>query len=125
MKSIKTLGLITGITLAFTVLAGFPGGVKADDSIKGAGARALIARMASPASTQTVSKAMACPKCTSTWTAKVDATAKGTIKPSAVVEKHLCGGCDTKVSVAGQGKTAHTVAAHECDMALASCCATK
>jgi hypothetical protein len=82
-----------------------------------------------PASREKVapSKLMSCPKCKSEWTSHADYTARGVIKPVVWVEKHLCEGCETTITVAGVGKGKHSVAIHKCTTCGApneGCCST-
>ena len=69
-----------------------------------------------------------CSMCKDEYTARVEQTAKGMIKPSVLVEKHLCTGCETKTSKDGQGKVSREVVMHQCvsgDIKNTTCCAPK
>jgi|SRR6185437_241211 len=66
-----------------------------------------------------------CTMCKDQYTSRVDQTAKGVIKPTVLVAKHLCPGCETTVSLRGQGKAAQNLVTHTCTAKSASCCATE
>ena len=77
--------------------------------------------------------AMACPKCQDTWVAQADTNSKGlgarTLmgQTTKLVAQHLCPGCATAITVAGQGKAKYDVATHKCDSCGAAnlaCCGT-
>jgi hypothetical protein len=61
-------------------------------------------------------KPMACPKCTTEITSRVDASARGANKPVITVAKHMCGGCDTSIKTTGVGKLAKDSVMHACSM---------
>jgi hypothetical protein len=76
---------------------------------------------------------MACPKCKDAWVAQLDTNSKGSGartlmgQTTKLVAQHLCSGCATTITVAGQGKAKHDVAAHKCDScgsANLACCGT-
>jgi hypothetical protein len=72
-------------------------------------------------------KPMSCPKCKSAWTSHPDNSTRGAIKPTVWVEKHLCEGCETTITVAGVGKGKHSVPVHKCTTCGApneGCCST-
>lgn len=88
----------------------------------------LNARKASaPAATP----ALACSKCVDVLSGKLTPQAKGAETMTGtkqVTYAHGCGSCDTKLTVAGEGKAKHQVATHTCSMETAStagCCASK
>ena len=91
----------------------------------------LNERSASLGTTKAAAPAMTCPKCADVRTAKVSPQAKGSeimMGVKQVTYKHACLGCDTKLSVVGEGKAKHQVAAHKCTAetpANLACCATK
>ena len=73
---------------------------------------------------------MACPKCADVLTTEANRQAKGgqVLARTATqkVVKHTCTACDTKLTVAGEGKAKHTVATHKCAAEVpnpATCCA--
>jgi hypothetical protein len=86
-------------------------------------------RVSAATSTAVDDKTMACPKCRDEYVKRTDTTAKGVIKPTIWLANHLCGGCDTTISVQGFGKAKHDVATHTCTSCgaenLACCNATK
>lgn len=71
--------------------------------------------------------AMACATCKDDYIKRTDWTVKGTTKPTVIVAKHLCEGCDTSIAVAGVGKAKENVVTHKCSLdkaGKASCCLT-
>jgi hypothetical protein len=74
--------------------------------------------------------AMACPMCADVQTVKVSPQAKGAevlTGARQVAYIHACGGCETKITVAGEGKARHSVATHKCTADVANklaCCAS-
>jgi len=91
----------------------------------------LSERHATVTSTTAAAPAMACPKCADVQTAKASPQAKGAEVLDGAKQisyTHACTGCDTKLSVAGEGKAKQQVAAHTCTAETGSnlaCCATK
>ena len=91
----------------------------------------LNERQASVASSLAAAPAMACPKCADIRIAKISPQAKGAeilTGTKQVTYLHACTGCDTKLTLVGQGKAKHTVATHTCSMEAAStpgCCTSK
>lgn len=82
------------------------------DVITKGGASELIKKaepVSAPAST-----VMACPKCKSEFTVRTDTFARGSTKPTTIVEKHLCGKCATELTTTGTGKQAKQLALHTC-----------
>ena len=128
----KTIKLSVMLALAAILAVALEGRAQAGEepTSKGAGAAKLIGRdRAKPFTTgqNDATKPMSCPKCRSEWKSRIDYTARGATKPVVWVEKHLCDGCDTTISVAGHGKAKHDVVTHKCSAcgALdAACCAT-
>jgi hypothetical protein len=66
-----------------------------------------------------------CALCKDEYTTRVDQTAKGLVKPTVLISKHLCATCATTASVQGQGKAAQNVTEHKCTAEAAACCAPK
>ena len=93
--------------------------------------QALNERTAATAPVVSAVPAMSCPKCADVRTAKLSPQAKGAevlTGTRQVTYTHVCGGCETKLTIAGEGKTKHQVASHECAMApdsMPTCCASK
>jgi hypothetical protein len=83
------------------------------------------------ASAPAAAPAMACSKCADVRSVKLIPQAKGVeimTGTKQVTYSHGCGSCDTKLTVAGEGKAKHEVATHTCAMDIAStagCCASK
>ncbi len=84
---------------------------------KGSGAELLVAPVR-PALVSDVNAGKAapapCAKCKSEWSSHPDYTARGVIKPTVWVEKHLCEDCETTITTAGVGRRKHSVAVHKC-----------
>ena len=81
--------------------------------------------MSPAAGSPTAVRAMACPKCVTEYGSRVDASARGAVKPVLLVANHLCGGCDTTVKTTGVGKNTVAAVSHTCTMGdgqLAKCC---
>ena len=116
----KILTSLIGTTLAVAFAVWSP----ANTSAQVKGAQLLISQPVASA-TVAAAPAMACAKCTTEYTSRVDATARGAIKPVAIAAKHLCPTCNTGSKTVGTGKSATTVMNHDCTMGgakLASCC---
>jgi hypothetical protein len=93
--------------------------------------QALNERAASASIATAKVETMACPKCKDVAVTEVNRQAKGaeimTGAANKTVNKHTCGGCDTKLDVVGTGKGKTTVATHTCTAPVANnrtCCAT-
>jgi hypothetical protein len=70
----------------------------------------------------------ACAMCKYEVVTRVDSTARGAVKPTITVAKHLCPGCETTISTAGTGKASRDVVTHKCSAGgaeSATCCALK
>lgn len=106
------------LTLAVVSLAWIQVQAQSQSTSKGAGAAKLLELK--PVATTTLSarpaavSPKACPKCRSEWSSRTDYTARGALKPKVWVERHLCEGCETTISVVGQGKGKRDVAVHKC-----------
>jgi hypothetical protein len=91
----------------------------------------LNERHASVGTATAAAPAMACPKCADVQTTKVSPQAKGAeIMTGAkqVSFMHTCAGCETKLTVADEGKAKHQVATHKCAAETPSnsnCCASR
>src|SRR5204863_1457130 len=95
----------------------------------------LVERRATVSTSPAVAASMLCPKCKDAWVNQVDPTPKGAKvllsqgRPTNKVARHLCGGCETTISVVGLSKaTRHDVATHSCSSCGAvtlACCSTK
>jgi len=95
----------------------------------------LVERRATVNTAPAVAASMLCPKCKDAWVSQVDPTPKGAKvllsqgRPTNKVAKHLCGGCETTISVVGLSKAdRHNVATHTCSGCVAAtlaCCSTK
>jgi hypothetical protein len=107
MKTLQSI--IVGVSLAIALA--LVASAQADVKTKG-GAADLI-KKAEPVSAPATS-VMACPKCKSEFTVRTDGFARGTTKPTAIVEKHLCQKCGTALTTVGTGKQAKQLALHTC-----------
>lgn len=126
--SINSIARFSGFVIALALLAGTLGAASAADQIKG-GERQLnllgIKTKAVP--TESTYTPMSCPKCKDEYSKRVDWSARGINKPTVLVVKHLCAGCDTTITTEGHGKAKRDVVTHKCTScgaAESSCCAT-
>lgn len=72
--------------------------------------------------------AMTCPKCKDTSIKVAQSQGKGGRREAAILQRHGCPGCDTKIVTEGVGKQAKSQAKHVCVQnggENAGCCATK
>ncbi len=113
----------SGLVLTLAAVAWSPAIVSAQQ-VKGAqllvNKPATVTVAAAPAA-----KPMACPKCRTEISNRVDTSARGANKPVITVAKHLCGGCDTSIKTTGVGKLATDSVVHACSMdgsAPSGCC---
>jgi hypothetical protein len=107
MKTLRNIIVGAGLALALALVTA----AQADVKTKG-GASELLKKaepVSAPAST-----VMACPKCKSEFTLRADSFARGTTKPTTLVEKHLCRKCGTALTTVGTGKQAKQLALHTC-----------
>ena len=110
---IKTVARLSGLFIALALFAGTVGdaGAQEKGSAKG-GARLLMRPDAPPAASNFTP--MSCGKCKDEFLTRTDWTARGANKPTVLLAKHLCGGCDTTIATVGHGKLARDVASHKC-----------
>ena len=128
---INTTARFTGLVIALALFAGVAGEVRAQDGAKG-GAGKLLELSAGPSTPKPQASnynPMACGKCKSEFITTVDGSARGAFKHTVLIGRHLCGGCETTIAVAGHGKAKHDVVTHKCSScgteALACCSTTK
>jgi hypothetical protein len=107
MKTLRNIIIGSSLALALAVVTSAQGDVKT----KG-GASELV-KKAEPVSAPATT-VMACPKCQSEFSVRTDSFARGAIKPSMIVEKHLCDKCGTALTTVGHGKQAKQLALHTC-----------
>ena len=110
----------TSLALAVAVAVWTP----ANTSAQVKGAQLLMSQPAALAA-ESAAPDMACAKCATQYTSRVDATVRGAIKPVAITASHLCASCDTATKTVGVGKGATTVTDHTCAMGgdkPATCC---
>ena len=139
MKTIRTntLARLTGITIVLISLASLTLVNLANAQIKAVGEEglalsgkaraALNERNAGFNTAAAPAASMACPKCKDEVTRRTDWTARGANKPTILVAKHLCGGCETLITKEGHGKGTHDVVTHKCTgcgAASLACCST-
>jgi len=119
-NKILTSVIGTSLALAVAVAVWTP----ANTSAQVKGAQLLMPQPAALAA-ESAAPDMACAKCTTQYTSRVDSTVRGAIKPVAVSANHLCPSCDTSSKTVGVGKSAATVTTHTCTMGSAksaTCC---
>ena len=130
-SGINTTARCTGLVIALALFAGVAGEVRAQNGAKGGATKLLELSGTSitPKPEASLNKVMACGKCNSEFITAVDWTARGAYKPAVLIERHLCGGCETTIAVAGHGKAKRDVVIHKCSSggaeSLACCSATK
>jgi hypothetical protein len=136
MKTNRLLEIARPITLAAIAIAAlsFTTDASADDRGIAASPKVrqmLNERMASTRPPVAAVPDMACPKCADVLITEVNRQAKGgqVLAGTATqkVAKHTCTACETKLTVAGEGKAKHTVATHKCVADVpnpATCCAS-
>jgi hypothetical protein len=128
---INTMTRFTGLVIALVLFAGVAAEVRAQNGAKG-GATKLL-ELSGPSITPKPAasnyRPMACGKCKSEFITTVDWTARGAYKPTVLIERHLCGGCETTIAVTGHGKAKYDVVTHKCSScgteSLACCSTTK
>jgi len=107
MKTLRNIIIGSSLAVALALITS----AQADVKTKG-GASELLKKaepVSAPAST-----VMACPKCKSEFAVRTDKLARGSTKPTTIVEKHLCGKCATELTTVGTGKQAKQLALHTC-----------
>jgi hypothetical protein len=132
LERTRAMVCVSNLALAIALVTLLWGQVQAQEqpTDKGAGAAKLLQltpAKAPPPARAIAARPMTCPKCKSEWISRTDYTARGAMKPKVWVEKHLCDGCDTTISVAGHGKAKRDVVTHKCSSCGApdmGCCAT-
>jgi len=83
------------------------------------------------ASVTVAAPAMACRECADFKVATTNPHAKGAERMTGTKQIsyiHACRGCETKMTVAGEGKAKHTVATHKCAASTSkslACCASR
>ena len=107
MKTLRNIIIGASLAAALALVTS----AQADVKTKG-GASDLL-KKAEPVSAPATT-VMACPKCKSEFTVRTDTFARGAVKPTAIVEKHLCDKCGTKLTTVGTGKQAKQLAMHTC-----------
>ena len=112
---INLLGRLTGLSLAVLFSLAVTTAVSAVDAPTGKGGAKLLMK-AQPAVSAAVVHSMSCAQCKDEFSTRCDVTARGAAKPSVLVARHLCPGCETKVSVTGHGKAKQDVVAHRCTL---------
>lgn len=122
-------GLAVALTLAFS--AWVPAGVQAEQELKGYERSLQLRRINTVAQAEALKPAdaiaMVCAKCKSVAVEYVTLE-KGHIKHVIPGEKHLCAGCNSSITVIGNGKDSTRAVTHTCGSCgdtSAFCCATK
>ena len=141
MKTNRLSEIASALTLAAVALAALTFAGAANAQSKAAGTDGIAAspkvrqtlneRKASAAPAVAAAPAMACPKCADVLTTEVNRQAKGgellAGAATRAVAKHACSACETRMTVAGEGKAKHNVATHKCAADVpnpATCCAS-
>jgi hypothetical protein len=57
---------------------------------------------------------MSCPKCKDIWVKVAQPIGKGGRQETAIIQRHECPGCNTKIVTEGVGKQAKSVVKHTC-----------
>src|SRR5579863_5048170 len=124
-----TLAAVALAALAFASTANVQFKAVRDDGLPKSGKCSTSAKPQPPLPSQ--SPAMACSKCADVLTTELNRQAKGgellAGAASKIVAKHTCTACETKLTVAGEGKAKHTVATHKCTADVPNpltCCAS-
>jgi hypothetical protein len=124
----KTRLVLLSAALTLGSVAWLPFTANAADQVKGA---QRLMQIASPAEAENLKPGdqivMACTKCKSAMIHRVD-TEKGHVKVMTIGEKHMCPGCDSTITVVGQGKSKQDKVTHTCEKCgddSVFCCATK
>jgi hypothetical protein len=118
----KILASLIGTSLALAVAFAVWSPINTSAQVKGA---QLLMSQSAPAASVAAAPGMACAKCTTQFTSRVDATVRGAVKPVAISATHQCATCDTASKTVESGKTATTVMNHTCTMGSdkpATCC---
>ena len=123
---INTPARLTGMTIALALFAGIGGLANAQEK----GATRLLrlsGTLVEPKSAPSDYKPMSCAKCKDESVRRIDWTARGAIKPTITVARHLCEGCGNEWVVSGHGKAKTAAAIHKCTSCGAeslACCST-
>jgi hypothetical protein len=107
MKTLRNIIIGGSLAIALAVAT------SAQADVKTKGGSADLLKKAEPVSAPATA-VMACPKCKSEFTVRTDTFARGTTKPTVIVEKHLCQKCGTVLQTVGTGKQAKQLALHTC-----------
>jgi hypothetical protein len=130
-KTMKTTQInkaarFAGLVIALVLFAGVASEAKAHEDYPTKGGAKLLLRP-NPASAPSDYKPMSCAKCKDEYVRRVDWSARGANKPTYLVAKHLCPGCDTTITTVGHGKAKQDVVTHKCTSCGAdnlTCCST-
>ena len=118
----KILTSLIGTSLALAVAFAVWSPVNTSAQVKGA---QLLMSQSAPVASVAAEPAMACDKCTTQYTSRVDTTVRGAVKPVVITANNLCPSCDTVSKTVGVGRNAATVTTRTCTMGgdkLATCC---
>jgi hypothetical protein len=120
------IALLTGVAL-FSLAGTAPAQYKpvGDDGIAAPPKFRQVLDARKPAPSAPALPSMACPRCKTAVTSRVDPTARGANKPVILISTHACGGCASVRSTTGHGKAAREVVTHKCSFStgkLAACC---
>ncbi len=123
-KSPHQILRLAGLTLGIALFAGTIVSAVAGELPTGKGGAILLMKPQLPASAPAPSS-MSCPTCKDQYVIRRDVTARGVKPTTQILQRHLCGGCDTRLTTVGAGKARQAVPVHNCTMNTGSdfaCC---
>jgi predicted transglutaminase-like cysteine proteinase len=107
MKTLRNIIIGSTVAAALVLIT------SAQADVKTKGGASELMKKAEPVSAP-ASTVMACPKCKSEFTVRTDNFARGSTKPTTIVENHFCSKCATALTTVGTGKQAKQLALHTC-----------
>ena len=113
MKTNERIARLAGLTVAIAISTATVITALAGETTTGKGGASLLMKPSSPVSVTNM-QTMSCPACRSEYVTRVDTTARGTIKPTLIIERHLCKGCETTITTTGSGKAKQALVVHQC-----------
>lgn len=131
LSLLKKINLISSVAAAMAFLAWAPASVQAAAELKGYERSLQLRGINTIAQAEALKPddtiAMVCTKCKTVLVEHVTLE-KGHIKHVTPGEKHLCSGCNSSITVIGNGKDSTRAVTHTCGSCgdtSAFCCATK
>lgn len=113
MKMNEKIARVGGLTVALTLSAATVVTALAGETATGKGGASLLMKPNQPTSAPGMA-AMSCPACKSEYLTRNDMTARGATKPTVILERHLCRGCETTIATTGNGKAKQALVVHQC-----------